>query len=545
MSILDLAGKTVQSGLRAPKSLSAVDFDPRSGTVFVGSENGLVTSISSQGQRVERKIAQNDVEKLSVSRDGKTLLVASGMSVHLVDLSEGGVVDFDTSVCQSPPMLEASGTSFLCATSPQAIARFDLDTPRPKLIEHHDFSSVGYVIPGPVHGMFAVTSEYGGGFQVFFPEGPHPGGPFFGGEAGRVAFMPDGARVVEIGWLDTQLKVFDLKGPAIETEDIDAGTDLSALTFCADGSLRLGAFDGRVGIVTSGSKVVFVKAHHSPVRRIACLPGGRTISSGDDGLLLVSEDGSATPIAKIEDPPFRFFDPLPDGTGVLASRGREVWQVGYDGSYRRLFTSQLEDIWRLAVLNNGNLILLASSGAGYVEVRKINGDVVTAPFHAHVGIVNAVKPLWTDDRLVTGGTLGTSNMLSLSVWALSGKLQSTVRAHTAILQDIAVDYHAELIATAGDDKTVQLWDGGLARVGPPIIRTDAFVAALAISPDRRKLAAVSGTRLYVAHYSPEDLIAKACTRLLARRTPPCSEASSDIACSACGEGTDLHGSEKN
>jgi len=341
-------------------------------------------------------------------------------------------------------------------------------------------------------------------------------------------------RAVEIGWLDRQLKIFDLESPYVATDEIEAGTELSKVTFCVDGTMRVGAFDGRIGSFDAEAQVHFVEAHEGMVTRLICLSDGRTVSSGQDGKLLISDGRSVASMVKALDQSFRYFDPLPDGSGVLASSGREVWRVGYDGSASKMFETQLDDIWRLTVVPDSGLILLASSGAGSVEIRKIDGGKVTPAFRTHIGITNAINSLWIKDRIVTGGTLGTTGMLSLSIWDISGHLQTTVKAHTAMLLDIAVDPEAELVASGGDDDSVQLWDAGLTRVGPPLIRTSTFVAGLAISSKRDKLAAVSGTKVYVAHFSADYLLTKACTRLLAAHRPQCSSTNPDAACAACG-----------
>ncbi|GJD66720.1 WD40 repeat domain-containing protein [Methylobacterium frigidaeris] len=530
MAVLDPRGSTLWPDL---EKAMAADLDPSAGILYrVTAAGSLVRR--GRGRNDRDKVLRTgfqDAESVQVSRNGQSVLVLARQGAHLLDTKTGRWSDFSVASCQSRASMSADGLSVLCAARQGAVARFTTTSREPETIASHGLTTVGTLVTGPLAGQYAIASSYGGSLAVF-RDGERTAGPFYGGEASRIAFLPDGMHIVEIGWLDRQLKLFELGAQPLRAEIHPFGTDLTRITSCGPGRWAVGAFDGRVGMFGESIKPVLWAAHDGQVNRIACLSDGRIMSAGDDGGLLLTSDGHTTTLTSGSEQKFRTFDLLPGGQELLATDGKDVWRVRLDGTRKFLFKSNLEYVWRLAVDSRTGLVFLGSPGGGTVEVRRFDGAVVTAPYRAHFGAVNSLAPLWTGREIVTGGTLGTTDMMSLSKRRLDGRLETTANAHTAMTKDLAVDDDARLIVSAGDDGQVQFWDENLAKVGPPILRTGAFVASVALSRDR-ELAAVSGKEVYTVRYGPGDLFAQACRRLLGRSPDACSGRSPDPACGAC------------
>lgn len=492
----------------------AIDSSADGRTLYVGYASGAVAAVDlANGASRPITTAKGAVATLAVSYDGTGLLTVGDDEVRLTGIVSGASQGYARDLCGSILTIEADGRSFLCSRRGGAVMRFSRDKEDGEAIAQTGFFDMQSIAVAP-NGMITVSSGNGGAIDVLARDGTaRIQGRLYGGENGRIAFLPPGGSLVEIGYLDNEFKVFDVAATTLATASVDVAADARTVSFCPDGErVAWGAFNGRVGTAGRNDTATGWQGHPDEVSQVLCISDGRMLSVGG-ALKIWSAPDKSVSIGP-EGESFRWALLLPDGSGVLAASGKSVWQVPFSGESRKVYDVEIDDIWRGAIEPKSGAVVLGSSGGGSIEVRSLAGAKTAGPFRAHIGFVNAMAVTGWADTFASGGTLGTGARQSLSLWELAGRQRRTVSAHRALVTGLAFDRGSNLLVSAGDDGAVQMWDEALRKVGPDLLRLPEYATTVAAAPMGGRLAAASGNALYFIETSDDALMRRACDRLM-------------------------------
>jgi len=197
--------------------------------------------------------------------------------------------------------------------------------------------------------------------------------------------------------------------------------------------------------------------HGSPVRAVALHPDGDRVACSDaSGRIAIWGIASTTRLASRvvgEVGALAFFD---GGAGLVAFQptddaGKVVWLLDVDRELaQRALLGHTDVVFAVEVSPDGKT-LATGAWDGWVRLWDASGAAIGA-FHEDggVGIIR-----WSPDgeRIVTGSAAG-----SISVWNRAGMRLAHVTGHAAFTFSLAVDPRGLLLASAGGDHLIKIWD---------------------------------------------------------------------------------------
>ncbi len=252
-----------------------------------------------------------------------------------------------------------------------------------------------------------------------------------------------------------------------------------------------------MNVPLAASLVCLIAAtHHAhaapPITAVAFAPDGEHVVVGSQSGIevyqwpkLESVRRIKTSLAHVHDLAFS-----PDGKSLAAAGGAPAEEGGFeifswpDGQRTHRVLPLSDVAFQLAWIGDDRLAL--ASEEGDVVISDLEGKSLRR-LKGHSRSVLALAVLPGAKQLVSG-----SVDQSVRVWNVeTGELVRTLSNHTAAVRDVAVCPAGEglpLIATAGADKTVRLWQPTIGRM-VRFARLESAPLAIAWSPDGARLMA--------------------------------------------------------
>nr|WP_314464289.1 caspase family protein [uncultured Novosphingobium sp.] len=515
--VYDQRGRSLWK-VSAPTAPAAVDSDGK-GRLIAGGRDGVLRRFD-HGHEMAIGHMAGSITQLRTTEEGTKILVAAGDRLEMFDVTSRlwSRPRLPLGLNEDDYALAADGSYVLYPGAQGEVWKAPTDGGEAQLVIRRGGQRVERIIAARIGKRFAYTSSTEGEIYVADEEqGLLFGGPLFGGTGPAVAFSRDGLTLVESGMLDLQLKTYDLRLPSFPGRTLSLNRSIASAVVCGeDKQLFWGGMAGQVGMVSLANGATREKQAHSDyVERLHCADGRRPLSIGRDGHVLLWDGAGLSAATPLGPPKIQFRDAamLLDGKTVVATSGKWVWRVGPAARGARFFQSKLDDINRIAVSRAG-VIALGSSGEGYITLFSTDGRQIGKAFQAHTGLVAAMAYSPWSDTLATGGTVGTTNLLPLSLWSSTGEQQQSVRAHLPMVTSVSFVPSEHLILTGGSDGAVRLWDESLLQIGPDLAHLGAFIAAVDAGRSYPVIAAVGGNgAVTILDLGDAALIRHACGRI--------------------------------
>jgi RNA polymerase sigma factor (sigma-70 family) len=425
-----------------------------------------------------------------LSKDAKTLAVGffGEQAVHLLDTSTGK----EFSRIQSDKL--------------ENIGRFGL-TPDGKF-----YAAAGWAKSAEPSLMVSVWENKSGKLVRQFQSSSH--------RLGGLTFSPDGSRMVLGGWY---IHLYDVaSGKEIASKPAHEGP-VTALAFTPDGSTLISAgADSMVGVwdTATGQNRHFIRANRWVLTSVAAIPGSSTFASaGQDGIIRVHDWHTGNEGQRLvfdpddngHRPQVKDLKVLPDGRTLLSQvytnrDSQEPQFHTWDLAMGKLLRSfpKLENADSLDLAGDGKYSLAMKDLTGdrkgktrphdraALEIREISsGRLMFATTEEEPSGIQSI--VTADARLlIRDSENGEQPVIRVRELA-TGKERLCIvveaeERRRRFYEVMAVSPNRRVLATAGHDHTLQLWDLG---TGKELLRRGGFaepVDTMAFSPNGRFLA---------------------------------------------------------
>ncbi len=311
------------------------------------------------------------------------------------------------------------------------------------------------------------------------------------GKVDAMAFAPDGATLVTAGE-DGAVRLWSVESGQQVALLEQSARPVRTIAFSPDGTLLAAAGDGPgipLWMVASRSRLRVIDEREDHINAVAFSPDGLLASASQDltlRLWTAATGAEAKPAVSYAEPPRALAF---SGDGALLAVGL------FDGTVRL----QSVGDWRELAIMRGHersvetvafspdsRILATGSGDWTVALWEVNARERITTIAGRKRPLTGVAFVGDSGLLLAGSE--EDHVLRLS--QIQPQLYAaSVAAHQGTVRAVAFHPGGKVIATAGDDKQIRLWDAATLRpIGSPLPpgHTDA-VRGLAFSPDGTRL----------------------------------------------------------
>ncbi len=291
----------------------------------------------------------------------------------------------------------------------------------------------------------------------------------------------------------TLTRTATLTGHTLPVNDLD---------FSDDGALLVSGADDltmRIWDVASGTESAVFEGQLHPVRSVDVSPDGRLVlTTGFNGIAFLWDVRSQTRAASVNAPRYPSISDgefAPDGDTFALAFGTGLTQTYRTATQQPLqaFPADTLLVERIAYGPDGEQIAM---GTGFPSdetlVWNTSTEALTLALDGAVGAVHGLDIAPDGVTMALGGSAG-----GFEIWQLSAdntdaqRLWALEQAHPDGLFDLTFNPDGTLLATAGFDGVVRLWDVESGELAGEVRGTQAArsVLAVAFSADGRTLAA--------------------------------------------------------